>query len=618
MGEGRADPTQAAAYSAPATASDGAQVAASFAPSAGRGVAAVAAPGYAGPSDDAGASGAAGVGGAPPGNGVPPGGLQAGDRGPALHSGPFPSVNGGQAASPNSGPMPSVQGGPPSYVNGGPFSSVDGGRSSPLDSGPVPSIDSGGIPQVHNGSSPAVNGAPPARGPGAAQAGGPHAGFGGRRGGANPPANGAARAPNGTPGAPQAWGGGPGVADGPPQGGPATGYPAWGADDASARQAGGAPPAMWRGPRPPTGPGGPGPWRTGGDPRGMPPGSGPPSARWEGGPPEGAVPGRRPTPWGPDVGTDPDLRGPSGPEGRGNAATDEAVDAPVASPSTRNGRADGLRKRRRPNPRRNQNLPAVPALAPPDSDSAFVNGGAVYTDSYQPRQESADDAPDAAATHRINGPVPPRDDPGRPGPMRRRAARGAMLDPGQTGPIEAQQAVDDGGPSTAVGLAPAGAEAWHQDRTSRRGARDGGPATEASAPFDFDDDDEDEAVDDLDKFDQFAADSDPDDHPAGLAAEPRRRRAHSSAPSSAGQAWVAVVAQWIAGAIGGAALWVGFRFLWRDLQVVALAAAVLVTVGLVLVVRALMHNDDRRTTLFAVLVGLLLTVSPAILVLLGR
>ena len=99
------------------------------------------------------------------------------------------------------------------------------------------------------------------------------------------------------------------------------------------------------------------------------------------------------------------------------------------------------------------------------------------------------------------------------------------------------------------------------------------------------------------------------------------RRAATPCPlgaPSAGQAWAAVVAQWIAGAIGGAALWVGFRFLWRDLPVVALAAAVLVTVGLVLVVRALMHNDDRRTTLFAVLVGLLLTVSPAILVLLGR
>ena len=45
---------------------------------------------------------------------------------------------------------------------------------------------------------------------------------------------------------------------------------------------------------------------------------------------------------------------------------------------------------------------------------------------------------------------------------------------------------------------------------------------------------------------------------------------------------------------------------------------VLVTVGLVLIVRNLLRNDDMRTTLFAVLVGLLLTVSPAILPLLGR
>ena len=87
---------------------------------------------------------------------------------------------------------------------------------------------------------------------------------------------------------------------------------------------------------------------------------------------------------------------------------------------------------------------------------------------------------------------------------------------------------------------------------------------------------------------------------------------------SAGRAWALVLAQWIVGALGGAALWVGFRYLWRNLPVVALAAAVLVTVGLVVIVRALLRNDDMRTTLFAVLVGLLLTVSPAILVLLGR
>ena len=65
-------------------------------------------------------------------------------------------------------------------------------------------------------------------------------------------------------------------------------------------------------------------------------------------------------------------------------------------------------------------------------------------------------------------------------------------------------------------------------------------------------------------------------------------------------------------------LWVLFRYLWRGLPVVALAAALLVTAGLVLLVRQLLHDVDRRTTVFAVLVGLLLTASPAVLVLLGR
>jgi hypothetical protein len=184
--------------------------------------------------------------------------------------------------------------------------------------------------------------------------------------------------------------------------------------------------------------------------------------------------------------------------------------------------------------------------------------------------------------------------------------RTGMVDPGLTGPIErlppaldepTNDSDDDGGPATMVGAAPNGAEAWHRSRT--RGATDGGPETQASAPLDL------------------------DDHPAGLDDDddlesPRRRLGRSVGEPSTGQAWAAVVAQWIIGAIGGAALWVGFRFLWRELPVVALAAAVLVTVGLVLVVRALLRNNDMRTTVFAVLVGLLLTVSPAILVLLGR
>jgi hypothetical protein len=214
--------------------------------------------------------------------------------------------------------------------------------------------------------------------------------------------------------------------------------------------------------------------------------------------------------------------------------------------------------------------------------------------------------------------------------------------------------LDDGGPSTMIGAAPVGAEDWHQARTQGRRRPpepddelepDEGPATMVGAPpagaeawhrgrtdgRRRGDDDEDDEDDDYYRADYpagldrkgvgeeptgfFAEGDDEDDAPV------RRRSAQTEAKEEAaagGPAWAAVIAQWIAGAIGGAALWVGFRFLWRDLPVVALAAAVLVTVGLVVVVRALLRSSDLRTTLFAVLVGLLLTVSPAILVLLGR
>lgn len=94
--------------------------------------------------------------------------------------------------------------------------------------------------------------------------------------------------------------------------------------------------------------------------------------------------------------------------------------------------------------------------------------------------------------------------------------------------------------------------------------------------------------------------------------------AASAGAAGTGQAWAVVIAQWIGGAVAGAAIWVLFRFLWFSFPIVALAMAVVLTVGLVLGVRALLRNDDLKTTLFAVLVGLLLTVSPAILVLLDR
>lgn len=328
-----------------------------------------------------------------------------------------------------------------------------------------------------------------------------------------------------------------------------------------------------------------------------------------------------------------------------------------------------------PPPRRASSAPAIPinrGAAPANGAAAPVNGNGVAPAAWAFPPTAPDrPAPDRPAPGRqglarpgpdrsiLREPVPqepvareeyvapdfrprayaPDPEPARPAPPgmgrgqempphrlpRYWEERTGVLDPGLTGPIDQQLRPvpstapsldeptidsDAGGPATMVGAAPAGAEAWHHSRTRPGDA--GGAATQAG---------------DVPEYDDLPAGLGGDiggdngvdnDGGGGEIEEPQRRLGRSSGKASPGQAWVAVVAQWIVGAVGGAALWVGFRFLWRELPVVALAAAVLVTVGLVLIVRALLRNSDVRTTVFAVLVGLLLTVSPAILVLLGR
>jgi hypothetical protein len=204
----------------------------------------------------------------------------------------------------------------------------------------------------------------------------------------------------------------------------------------------------------------------------------------------------------------------------------------------------------------------------------------------------------------VTGPIALRSAPPAPG--------------GRTGDVRPDL---DAGPSTMVGAPPPGAESWHRNRTA--GHPDSGPPTELApaelGPDGIDDHPAGLAAEDLDAFeDHDGADHDDPAEPEGSdeGDEPRRRLSRFAGPN--GQAWAAVLAQWIAGAVAGAAMWVGFRFLWRELPVVAVAAAVLVVVGLVVVVRALLRNNDLRTTISAVLVGLLLTVSPAVLVLIGR
>lgn len=231
----------------------------------------------------------------------------------------------------------------------------------------------------------------------------------------------------------------------------------------------------------------------------------------------------------------------------------------------------------------------------------------------------------------------PAVDEGRTGPLPAQPAPAAASD---TVAPETEALAVSGGPdlgsSTMIGVAPVEAEEWHRARTgdARRAGTaidDGLPqAPESSVEVDDEPDVGQSDVGQPDVGQPDVGESDDPDAPLDLekrddavaeAPKPRERRlgrASAAAKEAAAPAWAAVVGQWVAGALGGAVLWVLFRYLWRSLPVVALASAVLVTVGLVVIVRALLHNNDRRTTLFAVLVGLLLTVSPALLVLLGR
>jgi hypothetical protein len=79
--------------------------------------------------------------------------------------------------------------------------------------------------------------------------------------------------------------------------------------------------------------------------------------------------------------------------------------------------------------------------------------------------------------------------------------------------------------------------------------------------------------------------------------------------------WLIMIGQLAVGVLGGAALWLGFNFLWRAIPAAALVLALGVTVGLVLLVRKIRKADDLQTTLLAVLVGLIVTVSPAAMLL---
>ncbi|MBP2322308.1 hypothetical protein JOF56_002693 [Kibdelosporangium banguiense] len=89
-------------------------------------------------------------------------------------------------------------------------------------------------------------------------------------------------------------------------------------------------------------------------------------------------------------------------------------------------------------------------------------------------------------------------------------------------------------------------------------------------------------------------------------------------PASPVKEWLSMAGQLAIGVIGGAALWLGFNWLWGKLPAAALGVALVVIIGLVWVVRKIRRADDLQTTILTVLVGLVVTVSPAAMLLLNR
>jgi len=79
--------------------------------------------------------------------------------------------------------------------------------------------------------------------------------------------------------------------------------------------------------------------------------------------------------------------------------------------------------------------------------------------------------------------------------------------------------------------------------------------------------------------------------------------------------WLLTIAQLVTGAVAGAALWLVFQWLWRTQPMIAAVAGVLVTVVAVLLVRRIWRSNDLRSTMMTLLIGLFVTMSPAVLLL---
>lgn len=166
------------------------------------------------------------------------------------------------------------------------------------------------------------------------------------------------------------------------------------------------------------------------------------------------------------------------------------------------------------------------------------------------------------------------------------------------------------GPRVAADEPPAGlggppTEQWFDEELA--GALAGYDAPEAEA-FEDEDDPDAERFEDADELEDDEAVEDLEDL-EDLEEEPK---------GSSVKEWLVTLGQLGVGLIGGGGLWLAFQWLWQSLPAVAMVVALVVTVGLVLVVRLVRKAEDLQTTVLAILVGVVVTMSPAALLLVER
>ncbi|WP_406640344.1 hypothetical protein [Amycolatopsis sp. WGS_07] len=181
----------------------------------------------------------------------------------------------------------------------------------------------------------------------------------------------------------------------------------------------------------------------------------------------------------------------------------------------------------------------------------------------------------------------------------------------------------DAGPPTAgypapMPFAPGGKEPVEDDLAEyeREFAEPGG-YPEGQPDFEGDDGYGYEQAEGYEHAEGYAEGDEYDDYPEEAVAE-EAPEAEPEPAVSAGKQWLTLAGQLALGVVGGAGVWLGFNWLWVNLAPAALVGALLVIVALVWIVRKIRRAEDLQTTLLAILVGLVVTVSPAALLLVAK